>query len=70
MILLNLLLIIVLGFYAFSLIIKLIFNRRLKRLQRQMEDYTQDTNPSPNSETKNPHVNPAIGEYTEFEEVE
>ena len=56
-------------FYAFSMIIKLIFRRKMKKLQKQMEQFTQDeTAPQPEG-TKNPHVDPNIGEYTDFEEV-
>jgi hypothetical protein len=52
------------------MIIKLIFKRKLKRLQSQMEDSAQKEAPSANSEARKPHVNPNIGEYTEFEEIE
>ena len=55
-------------FYAFSMIIKLIFRRKMKKLQKQMEQFTQDgTAPQPEG-TKNPHVYTNIGEYTDFEE--
>lgn len=67
--LLRIILYAVLIFYAFSMLIKLIFRRKMKKLQRQMEQYTQDeTAPQPEG-TKNPHVDPNIGEYTDFEEV-
>jgi hypothetical protein len=68
--LLNILLIILLVFYAFSLIIKLIFKRKIKKLEHQMSGFNQDETPSANDEMKNPHIDPNIGEYTEFEEVE
>jgi len=35
-----------------------------------MSAYNQDETPSANIEMKNPHIDPNIGEYTEFEEVE
>jgi septation ring formation regulator EzrA len=70
MVLISILLIIVLGFYVFSLIIKKIFDRRIKRLNEQMEHFAQDeTNDGANSQ-KNRRINPNIGEYTDFEEVE
>lgn len=60
----------VLFFYLFSIIVKLIFKWRIKRLERQMRAYSQE-DPSPsNDEAKNPHIDPNIGEYTDFEEVE
>ena len=66
MILFSILLIIVLGFYVFSLIVKKIFDRRIKRLNQQMEQFSQDET----NGQKNPRINPNIGEYTDFEEVE
>ena len=70
MVLISILLIIVLGFYVFSLIVKKIFDRRIKRLSEQMEQFAQnDTNGEANGQ-KNPRINPNIGEYTDFEEVE
>jgi len=57
-------------FYAFSMIIKLIFRRKMKKLQRQMEQYTQDETASQPEGTNPPHVDPNIGEYTDFEEIE
>ena len=64
------LLVIVLIFYAFNLIIKMIFNRKIKKFQQGLGiDDQNDTQEQPN-ETKNPHIDPNIGEYTDFEEVE
>lgn len=63
-ILLSILTIIVLAFYAFCLIIKRIFDRKIKRLQRQAEAQQKE------DEAKSPHIDPNIGEYTDFEEVE
>ena len=68
--LLNILLIIVLVFYAFSTFVRLIFKHRIKKLQRQMENFGQEEVSSTNDEAKTPHVDPNIGEYTDFEEVE
>ena len=67
---LSILLIIVLIFYVFSMFIKLIFNRKIKRLNREMEQYSQSEAPDNDSGQKNPRINPNIGEYTDFEEVE
>lgn len=68
--LLRTLLVIVLIFYAFSMIVTLVFKRKTNKLKRQMSAYDQDETPSANNEARNPHVDPRIGEYTEFEEVE
>lgn len=68
--LLRTLLIIILIFYAFSMVIKLVFKWKMKKLERQMKAYDQNKKPSENDETKNPHVDPNIGEYTDFEEIE
>lgn len=65
----NILLFAVLIFYAFNMIIKWIFRRKAKKLQRQMEQFMQDENPTTPNEAKNPHVDPNIGEYTDFEEI-
>lgn len=67
---LNILLITILIFYAFSLIIKWIFRNKMKKLQQQMEQFQQEETGAPTKETTNPHVDPNIGEYTDFEEVE
>lgn len=69
-IMLSILLIIVLIFYAFSMVIKLIFNRKIKRLSRGMEHFSQNETTNKDSGQKNPRINPNIGEYTDFEEVE
>ena len=67
---LNILLISVLIFYVFSMIIKLIFKRKMRKLQQQMEQYSRNEPETPSDEDKNPHVDPNIGEYTDFEEIE
>ena len=60
----------VLFFYLFSMIIKLIFRWRIKRLERKMRAYSQE-DPSPTTDdARNPHIDPNIGEYTDYEEVE
>lgn len=69
-IMLSLLLIIVLVFYAFSMVIRLIFNRKIKRLNREMEHFSQSNTSDNSNGQKNPRINPNIGEYTDFEEVE
>ena len=71
MALLRILLVIVLFFYAFSLIIKLIFNRKIKKVERQMQQQFSPKKPkNPQNDQQNPHIDPSIGEYTDFEEVE
>lgn len=67
---LNILLTAILIFYAFSLIIKWIFRRKMKKLQQQMNQFQQEDTEAPTKTTTNPHVDPNIGEYTDFEEVE
>jgi hypothetical protein len=68
--LLRALLVIILFFYVFSLIVKLIFNRKIKKLNRQMEQTFTDNSQAPPQEQKNPRIDPNIGEYIEFEEIE
>ena len=53
------------------MIIKLIFKHKMKKLQQRMDDVMQQGTQSPESEEdKTPHIDPSIGEYTDFEEVE
>ena len=66
----KILLVSVLIFYIFSLIIKWIFRRKMRKLQEQMEQFGQNGTQSERDEAKNPHVDPSIGEYTDFEEIE
>ena len=66
----KILLIAVLIFYAFSMIIRLIFKHKMKKLQQQMEQFSGSGSEPQSDESKNPHVDPSIGEYTDFEEVE
>lgn len=35
-----------------------------------MEQFGQNGTPSEKDEAKNPHIDPNIGEYTDFEEIE
>ena len=42
----------------------------MKKLQQQMEQFQQGESKTPSNEDKNPHIDPNIGEYTDFEEVE
>ena len=57
-------------FYAFSSLVRLIFRRRMRKLQEQMEQFQQGGAEAPSDEAKTPHVDPNIGEYTDFEEIE
>jgi uncharacterized membrane protein (DUF106 family) len=60
----------VLIFYVINMIVKLIFRRKMKKLQQQMEQFQQGGAGAPSDEAKTPHVDPNIGEYTDFEELE
>lgn len=66
----KILLIAVLLFYIFTLIIKWIFRRKVRKLEEQMEQFGQNGAPRENETPKNPRIDPNIGEYTDFEEVE
>ena len=66
----KILLVSVLIFYIFSLITRWIFRRKMRKLQEQMEQFGQNGAQTENDEDKTPHVDPNIGEYTDFEEVE
>lgn len=71
MLFIRTLLIVIFIFYAFELIVKWIFRWRMKKLQQRMDDVMQqEAQGSPSNEDKNPHIDPNIGEYTDFEEVE
>ena len=65
--LLSILLIIVLFFYAYSMIIKLIFRHKMKKLEKEMHENGFD---EPKEKEQKIHVDPNIGEYTDFEEIE
>ncbi len=62
-------LIAVLVFYTFNLAIKLIFRRKAKKLQRQTEQAFGESKDADSEVPAKPHVNPSIGEYTDFEEI-
>ncbi len=66
----RILLIAILIFYIFSMVVRLVFKWRMKKLQQQMEQFQQGESEAPSDEAKTPHVDPNIGEYTDFEEVE
>jgi flagellar biosynthesis/type III secretory pathway M-ring protein FliF/YscJ len=57
-------------FYIFTLIIKWIFRRKMRKLAEQMEQFGQNGTTAENEEPKPPRINPNIGEYTDFEEIE
>lgn len=59
----------VLLFYAFSMLIKLIFRIKMRKMEKQMNQFTQEDTQTGTNESKNPHVDPNIGEYTDFEEI-
>ena len=65
--LLTFLFIVVVVFWAFSLIIKLIFRRKMRKLEKQMHENSFD---EPQQNEQKIHVDPDIGEYTDFEEIE
>ena len=66
---LRILLTVVLFFYVFSMLIKLIFRRKMRKLEKQMNQYAQEETKSSTNEAKKPHVDPNIGEYTDYEEI-
>ena len=70
MALLRFILYAVLIFYIINMIVKLIFRHKMKKLQQQMEQFQQGGAETTSDEAKTPHVDPNIGEYTDFEEVE
>jgi len=69
----KIILIAALIFYIFALIVKWIFRRKMRKLEEQLNQFGQegqDQNQTKNEMTKNPHIDPNIGEYTDFEEIE
>ena len=60
----------VLIFYIFYLIIKWIFRRKMRRFEEQLEQFEQNGTNSEEEKTQNPRIDPNIGEYTDFEEIE
>lgn len=67
---LKILLTAILIFYAFSMIIKLVFRRKIRKLQQQEKQFSESKIENGSNNPKPPHINPNIGEYTDFEEVE
>ncbi len=65
--LLSILLVIVLFFYAYSMIIKLIFRHKMKKIEKEMRENGFE---EPKEKEQKIHVDPNIGEYTDFEEIE
>ena len=59
----------VLIFYAFNMLIKLIFRRKMRNLEKQMNQFGQEEAKTDSNEEKKPHVDPNIGEYTDYEEI-
>ena len=41
----------------------------MRKLEKQMNQFTQEDTQTGAKEAKNPHVDPNIGEYTDFEEI-
>ena len=60
----------VLIFYVFNMIINLIFKRKARKLQQQMEESLNNDRTTQTEDETKPHVDPNIGEYTDYEEVE
>lgn len=56
-------------FYAFSSLVRLVFRRKMRKLEKQMNQYAQEETKSSTNEAKKPHVDPNIGEYTDYEEI-
>jgi uncharacterized membrane protein (DUF106 family) len=59
----------VLIFYAFNMLIKLIFRRKMRKLEKQMNQFGQEEAKTDSNDEKKPHVDPNIGEYTDYEEI-
>ena len=66
----KIILIAVLLFYVFTLIIKWIFRRKMRKLEEQLDQFGQSGNATEKEEPKTPRIDPNIGEYTDFEEIE
>lgn len=60
----------ILIFYASNMIIKLIFRRKMRKLNEKMEETLGADNSDQEDVPKKPRIDPNIGEYTDFEEVE
>lgn len=66
---LEIILIAILFFYAFSMIIRILFQHKIKKATRQMQQEFADDYQDTTKKPSNPHVDPNIGEYTDFEEI-
>ena len=66
---LRIILFAVLIFYAFSSLVRLIFRRKMRKLEKQMNQFGQEEAKTDSNEEKKPHVDPNIGEYTDYEEI-
>ncbi len=60
----------ILIFYVFTLIIKWVLRRKIRKFEKKMEEFGQNGAQKESEESKGPRINPNIGEYTDFEEVE
>ncbi len=60
----------ILIFYVFTLTIKWVFRRKMRKLEKKMEEFGQYMSQKESEEHKGPHIDPNIGEYTDFEEIE
>ena len=67
--LIRILIIIILIFYVFSMIIRILFQHKIKKATRQMQQEFTDDYQDTTKKPSNPHVDPNIGEYTDFEEI-
>lgn len=65
----SILIIIVLIFYVFSMIIRMVFQHKIKKATRQMQQEFADDYQDTTKKISNPHIDPNIGEYTDFEEI-
>lgn len=66
----KIILIAALIFYIFAMVIKLVFKRKMRKLEEQMKQFTQDESQPKKDDSNNPHIDPNIGEYTDFEEID
>ena len=60
----------VLLFYVFELIINLIYRHKIRKLKEMEAQDAFHDETSSDEGTKKPHIDPNIGEYTDFEEIE
>ena len=60
----------ILIFYIICMVISLIFKHKLRKLERHIKENVAEERQEMQNKQKTPHVDPNIGEYTDFEEVE